>query len=293
MNIGQSLYRKWVAIKQSPKTLIIYIFVAYGVIWAILDPIMSIIPSFQIHFSGWDRYLIMLLISIAIGIVRIERPNEIVLRVQNSTIVITFGDLFNQQGIRVIPVSQFMYEMNVVPSSLQAIVIRRFIEGDEGIQGATAYKSALDAGLRNKQAQDITRSTETGAEKFYQLGTSAILKHASATYLYFAVTKTELMGHIPDDNCSLVKLLIALECMLDDARVQSRGQDINMPLIGSGMAGINLSPMRILELNLLAVLSSLVEKGNITTGNIRIVLHKKYFEQIDLNHFHQSWKIPN
>ena len=293
MNIEQNLYRKWVTIKQDPKALIIYIFVAYGVIWAILDPIMSIIPSFQIYFSGWDRYLIMLSISIVIGFVRIERPNEIVLRVQNSTIVITFGDLFTQQGIRVIPVSQFMYEMDVVPSSLQAIVIRRFIEGGEGIQGATTYKNALDAGLRTKQTQEIVRFSETGTEKFYQLGTSAILKHVGETYLYFAVTKTELIGQIPDDNCSLVKLLMALECMLDEARVQSRGQDLNLPLIGSGMAGINLSPMRILELNLLAILSSLVEKGNITTGNIRIVLHEKYFEQIDLNHFHQSWKIPN
>jgi hypothetical protein len=293
MDIGQSLYRKWVAIKHDPKALIITIFAAYGVIWAMLDPIMSIIPSFQKTFSGWDRYLIMLSVSIVIGLVRIARPYEITLRVQNSTIVITFGDLFTQPGIRVIPVSQFMYEMDVVPSSLQAIIIRKFIEGDEGIQGATAYKNALDAGLRDKQPQEIVRFYGTGAEKFYELGTSAILKHAGETYLYFAATKTELMGQIPEDNCSLAKLTIALESMLDEARVQSRGQDINLPLIGSGMAGINLAPMRILELNVLAVLSSLVDKGNITTGIIRIVLHKKCFEQIDLNQFRQSWKIPN
>jgi hypothetical protein len=293
MKIKQSLYRKWVAISHNPKALFIYIFAAYGVIWAILDPIMSIIPSFQNYFSGWDRYLIMLSISIVIGLVRIERPDEIVLRVQNSTIVISFGDLFTQKGIRVIPVSQYMYEMDVVPSSLQAIVIRKFIDGGEGVQGAVAYKNALDSGLHDKFAQEIVRFSEIGAEKYYQLGTSAILNHAGEIYLFFAATKTELKGHIPADNCSLVKLLTALECMLDEARVQTRGQDINMPLIGSGMAGINLSPMRILELNLLAVLSSLVDKGNITTGNIRIILHKKYFEQIDLNHFHQSWKIPN
>lgn len=235
----------------------------------------------------------MLSISIVIGLVRIERPDEIMLRVQNSTIVITFGDLFAQQGIRVIPVSQFMYEMDVVPSSLQAAVIHKFIEGDEGMQGAAAYKHALDIGLRDKPAQEVVRFNETGAEKLYPLGTSIILKHSGETYLFFAVTKTEMKGLIPADNCNSVKLLTSLECMLDEARVQSRGQDINIPLIGSGMAGINLSPMRILEFNLLSILSSLVDKGNITTGNIRIILHRKYFEQIDLDYFRKSWKIPN
>lgn len=293
MNIKQNLYRKWVAISRNPKTFFINIFAAYGIIWAILDPIMSIIPSFQNYFSGWDRYLIMLAISIVIGIIRINRPDEIILRVQNSTIVITFGDLFVQKGIRVIPVSQYMYEMDVVPSSLQAIVIRKFIEESEGLQGADAYKNALDDGLHDKLAQEFVRFSEKGTEKFYELGTTAILKHAGEIYLYFAATKTEMKGQIPADNCSLVKLLTALECMLDEARVQSRGQDINIPLIGSGMAGINLSPMRTLELNLLAILSSLVDKGNITTGNIRIILHKKYFEQIDLDYFRRSWKIPN
>lgn len=293
MDLRKSIYRKYVAIRHNPKTLIIYIFTAYGVIWAVLDPIMNIIPSFQNYFSGWDRYLIMLSFSIVIGLVRIERPNEIVLHVQNSTIVITFGDLFAQKGIWVIPVSQFMYEMDVVPSSLQALVIRRFLESEEGIKGVTAYKKALDAGLSDKNSQEVIRFRKTGVEKLYQLGTSTIVKHANETYLYFAATKTELKGQIPDDNCNLAKLVAALECMLEEARVQSRGQDINMPLIGSGMAGINLSPIRILELNLLSVLSSLVDKGNITTGNIRIVLHNKYYEQIDLNHFRQSWKIPN
>jgi hypothetical protein len=149
-------------------------------------------------------------------------------------------------------------------------------------------------GCITKLAQEIVRFSETGAEKFYQLGTSAILKHAGENIPVFCGRqKPNDRSNSRDDNCSLVKLLTALECMLDEARVQSRGQDINMPLIGSGMAGINLSPMRILELNLLAVLSSLVDKGNITTGDIRIILHKKYFEQIDLDYFRKSWKIPN
>lgn len=293
MNIRQILNGKWMAIKHNPKSLIIYIFTAYGVIWAILDPLMSIIPPFQNYFSGWNRYLIMLSISISIGLVRINRSNEITLRVQSSTIIVTFGDLFTQQGIRVIPVSQFMYEMDVVPSSLQSFVIRKFIEGSEGLHGVELYKQALNEGLRDKQATEIVRFQEMGEEKYYPLGTSAIINHKGDTYLYFAVTKTELKGQITEDNCSLKNLSTALEIMFDEGQKHSRGQDINLPLIGSGIAGINLSPIRILELNLLSILNYLVNKGSITTGIIRIVIHKKYFEQIDLDRVYQVWKNPN
>ena len=293
MNLRGFISRRYIGARQNSTALIVGVFTIYGIIWAVLEPIMAIVPSVNVSFSGWDRFIILISVSLVIGFFSIKRPNKVKFRFQNTTVIIEFGDLFLQPGIRVVPVSQFMHELDVVSTSLQAIVIRRFVDDYEGMQGVSKYEAALNEALSDKSAQKITRFEEKGVERFYPLGTSVILRHADESYLFFAVTKTELKGHIPPDNCDSSKLWTALRSMWDEARIQSRGKDINIPLIGSGMTGINLSPRRILELNLLSLLSTLVENGNITTGVIRVVLHSKYFEQINLDQFRRSWRVPN
>ena len=73
------------------------------------------------------------------------------------------------------------------------------------------------------------------------------------------------------------------------ARIDARGKPINIPLIGSGVTGIRLSPNRILELNLLAIANAIEEGGKITTEEIRIILHPKYMEDINLSDFQNIW----
>lgn len=55
------------------------------------------------------------------------------------------------------------------------------------------------------------------------------------------------------------------------------------------MAGIRLSPNHLLAINILALLNAIVEKGRMTTGEIKIVIHHKYFDDIDLSDFKQKW----
>jgi hypothetical protein len=51
------------------------------------------------------------------------------------------------------------------------------------------------------------------------------------------------------------------------------------------------SATRILERNLLAILNSFVDEGRkITADEIRVILHPKYFEEIDLNPVAALWK---
>lgn len=107
--------------------------------------------------------------------------------------------------------------------------------------------------------------------------------------MLFALTETELKGYIPSDNCNISKMWTALEGFWQKARIHSRGKLINIPLIGSGVTGIRLSPSRILELNLLAISNAIEEGGKITTEEIRIVLHPKYMETVNLEDFQNLW----
>ena len=109
-------------------------------------------------------------------------------------------------------------------------------------------------------------------------------------YLLFALTKTELKGHIPNDNCQVTDLWIALREFWREAPTTPRGRPVSIPLVGSGAAGIKLLPTQVLELNLLALADAIAEEGKITTDEIRVVLHSSYLDQIDLSDLKRLWK---
>ncbi len=56
--------------------------------------------------------------------------------------------------------------------------------------------------------------------------------------MFVAVTKTELKGHIPPDNCDILTLFSALNYMWSEARVEARGMDVNIPLLGGALQAL-------------------------------------------------------
>ncbi len=268
---------------------IVTIFATYSVGWALVEPIIAIIPSLSPIFTGWSRFLALLGISILISTIKISQPVKLRFHLQNNVIEIVFDDLFVQQGIKVIPVSTYMHEIEIIPSSLQAIVMNRIVKSDEGTKGYEKYKAILNEALTSKPHTVGIRLPERGTEKRYPVGTTALIEFGEEEYLLFAVTKTELKGHIPSNNCSLSELWGALEAMWISAKSESRGKDINIPLLGGGIIGISVPPSRLLEVNLLAILNVVTQVNKITTGTIRIVLHPSYFEHIDLTAYKSVW----
>lgn len=126
-------------------------------------------------------------------------------------------------------------------------------------------------------------------DRLYPLGTTAFMKSGKENFLFFAITWTELRGYIPDDNCSVTNMWVALEKFWHEARKYAHGEAINVPLIGSGITGINLKPIHILELNLLAILNSITRRGKITSNEIRIVLYPPKHSKVDLKSIQQIW----
>lgn len=305
--------------------------------------------------------------------------DRIVLNHGSSTIVISFGDLFMQNGLKVIPVSRHFFEIDVSESSLLGAVLSKFWQKHK--RGTLAkYQKKLLTALDNKvyerapatshipvgitpqskplsnlrhilaerfnvsELQDlcfdlgvvyedlpgagkvdkareliayldrhsrILELVRTGeqvrpdiqwvqvfkgnkevplVERLYPLGTTALMEFEDHEFLFFAITWTEQKGHIPDDNCSTTNMWLALEKYWQEARKYALGKDINIPLIGSGITGVDLLPLHILELNFLSILSSISQRGKITTGEIRVILHPSIHSSIDLKLLEQLWK---
>ncbi len=281
-----------VSIKNNPAGLVSSIFLTYSVLWTILEPTISFLDTAKVFFSGWTKFIVFLIISVLIGVFIHLRPINIHIRIRNSVVIITFGDLFNFDDYKAIPISRFMLETDVMAASLQSVLIRKFLE-DEGTRGLTLYEEQLKNALAKSKFDEINHSGSSILEKFYPLGTTAKVTRKVEKYLLFALTKTEKQGYIEADNCSVTDLWETMRLFWKNARIHARGESINIPLVGSGVSGIELPPQRILELNLLSIFNSIIEDGQITTNEIRIILHNRLFDEIDLRQLKSLWSKVN
>ncbi len=290
MNKYGLLHRVILGVRQKPLKALASIFLAYAAIWTVLEPLISVVSPAGKYFSGELKFFILVAVSSLIGLYRSAAPKNLSIQYGNAVVKVVFGDLFSFDGIKAIPVSRYFFEVEVVPTSLQNKIIQFFVQSQEGSKGFGFYEQSLSSALEHEPFQEIYRSATQVKEKYYPLGSTAFLKLNGKDFVLFSLTETELKGYIPNDNCDISKMWTSLEVFWQKIRVQSRGRSINIPLIGSGVTGIRLSPNRILELNLLAIINAIEEGGKITTEEIRIVLHPKYMETIILDNFRGLWK---
>jgi Domain of unknown function (DUF6430) len=291
MNHSELLKRITIGVKKNPLRLLINTFFAYATAWAILEPVIAIVPATVHYFSGGAKFVVLILISLGVGIYRSAIPNRISIKYGNSSITVLFGDLFSFNGFQTIPVSRYFFETKIVPTSLQHKLINMFVQSRESCEGLTMYNDLLSAKLQGIMYDDIYRDATRMQEKYYPLGTTVTLELGCNIYMLFSLTETELKGHIPKDNCNLARMWVALGKFWEEARVHGRGNSVNIPLIGSGVSGVKLKPTQLLEVNLLAIANAIEEDGKITTEEIRVVLHPKYMEDIDLRDFQNIWNV--
>lgn len=289
MNSHNIVYRIIVGIKRRPLKLFASIFIVYAAIWTILEPLLGIVAPAQSYFSGELKFFTLVLVSALFGVYKNAVLVEITLKYSNSVIKVIFGDIFSFDGFKAIPVSKYFFETEVISTSLQNKIIQMFVQSKEGTKGFEEYKQKLFNAVQGETYQEVYRDATQQKEKYYPLGTTAFLELNGESYILFALTETELKGNIPDGNCNVSKMWTALELFWKKVRVHARGNAVNIPLIGSGVTGIRLSTARILEINLLAIVNAIEEEGKITTEEIRIVLHPKYLEDINLNDFQGIW----
>ncbi|MBZ0293818.1 MAG: DUF6430 domain-containing protein [Anaerolineae bacterium] len=289
LNKNSLIYRIYIGATHSPGRLIATIFLVYSASWVVLEPIVSLIPEAEQQLMGLNRFVFLVIFSLLAGLRIVARANRISIQFQNHSIVVEFDDLFATDDYKVIPVSRYMYELDVHPNSLQSQVIRRYRALPAGEE---KYLNRLNSALQDKY-HEVVPEPGRSEEQYFGLGTVTIIGNENSDqgeFVLLALTKTEKPGYIPDDNCSVTNLWIALEKLWEEVTPLLRERNINLPLLGSGATGILLEPNHLLALNVLAILNAILKSGRkITTGEIRIILHPHYIDLIDLQSFKRTW----
>ncbi|MFH1542683.1 MAG: macro domain-containing protein [bacterium] len=195
-----------------------------------------------------------------------------------------FGDLFEQDGWKTIPVNEFFDSLvddkHVSAESLHGIFLQKFWAGN-----IVDWDKQIDNSLsENDLLEEIKRNS--GKTKRYRIGATAIAEKDGNKFFCVALTKTNI-GSLQAAATS-IDLLQALSCLLVKAREICAGNALNIPLLGSGLSRTGIKLNILVDLILMVIFEE--SKKNKITDKIRIVLPKNKIKEIDLNTLQKDWR---
>ena len=104
-------------------------------------------------------------------------------------------------------------------------------------------------------------------------------------YLLFALSKTNENYEAYSTPSILME---ALNGLLNKARTECNGNDLNIPVVGTGLSRSGIPLEYAVELIMIAILNS--AKNREITKNINIIIHESQFEKIDLKTIKNKWE---
>lgn len=271
----------FVGLRHHPWLALVYLFSSFSVICTIVAGFTYFISGFDLRGGG------SLTTAIVVGLVytgiKIRRPSkvDILIHHTNTKLVIKFGDLFQEDGFRVIAVSEFFDSelgLPVAEKSLHGIFLRNCFGGHN-----QSFDEIVERELKNVDSTQINRTR--GKNKKYPIGTTALVPINDDRYLCFALCEVDVNTF--KVHADVLTLWSALHGLWEKARVTLGGSPLVLPLIGSGLAGIGLPPRELLDLIILSAITETKQKQ--IANCILIVLTNDKFDEIDLAEVKKYW----
>lgn len=272
----------WAGMRRNPWRTVVVAFAAFSVFWTLTEAINHFLPGVKIE--GGYALTIIIIASILYSLNRIWKPSRVSIKVAttNTVLDVIFGDLFAQEGLKAIAVTEFFESelgLPVSDKSLHGVFLKKYFGG-----GVQAFDKQVNEQLKGIQNTSVTKAE--GKSKSFPIGTTALIQVDGKPFIVFALAKAE------HDTCKafsdVTMMWSAMHKLWERARVESGGHPLNLPLIGSGLSGIGLPTRDLLNL---IILSAITEtKARQITQRIRIILHPDRFEEIDLRDVKQHWE---
>lgn len=241
-------------------TGIFSLMVAIGIpiVSVILDPSKVIIAVF-IFFA----------ISVAVTIVRNKYNSEVKIKLTNGNIVLKYGDLWKSEGIIIIPVNTtFDTEVNkelVSEYSLHGYFIKNICDNNQ-----MTLKSEIA-----KTLNKIDTIEKYGRQQ-YPPGTIVSITRGKREYYLLALSTFDENNHA---TLTIDSYTLAISRLLEYCNLNSQGETICMPIIGTGSSRFLPDKENALDLQI-AIIKSLDSIKN--GSDIQIIIKKE--NEIVLNH---------
>ena len=278
----RALIDLWNGIARHPFKLGGYVFTAFSVLFTIIKGLTHFIEGVKIE--GKFAFSAVILFSLGYGLKKVWKPSKIEIKIANTntTLEIVFGDLFKQDGMRAIAVTEFFDSKLGKPvsdKSLHGIFLKKCFGGHP-----ESFDSQVNEQLQNLNFEEVAKAD--GKTKRYPIGTSALITVDQDRYLAFAFAKADPQTCKAYSDVTV--MWIALHQLWQRARIEAGGNPLNLPLVGSGLSGLGLPTRDLLNL---IILSAITEtKAKQITRRIRIIIHRDRFEELDLREVKAHWE---
>ena len=259
------------------------IFTIVGLIWS------TEISNYLIQYQNYKIQLLLaiLFICTVYGFYSVRRKEKISLNISDKTNVnIYFGDLFKSNKIIVIPVNDYfdtIVDDKIISSNtLHGKFIQKYFSHNE-----KHLKLLIDKSLSKIQPIEINKNRTKGNRKRYELGTVAIVEAAEKIFYLVAFTKFNQNNRATITKSQYLEVITILFEFIEQ---NSQGFKVNIPLIGAGHSGVELSKQKLLDLLLFSIILS--DKLTLING-LDIILHESIKDEIDLNkleYYHKMTK---
>jgi hypothetical protein len=272
----------WRGISRHPLKALGHVFTAFSVIFTIIKGLNHFVAGIEI--TGTFALTTVIIVSVCYGLKKVWKPSKIEIKVANTntTIEVLFGDLFSQDGLRAIAVSEYFDSKLGTPvsdKSLHGIFLKKCFGGQP-----ESFDRQIGQQLAGTEGVEMAKTE--GKTKAYPIGTSAIVTVNQDRYLVFAFAKAD--PKTCKAYADVTMMWVALNQLWQRARTEAGGHPMNLPLVGSGLSGLGLPTRDLLNL---IVLSAITEtKATQVTPRIRIILHRDRFEELDLREVKDHWE---
>ena len=221
--------------------------------------------------------------AIGVGLWRSRYRNSVTIDIPatDSSVELSFGDVFEDGSVIIIPVNEFFdgeLGDHVSELSIHGQFIKKILLGD-----SERFYHLTEAALTDVDATTLHRNSRRC--KQYPIGTVARVIVHERTYLLVALSRTDLTSL--KASATIDELWSCLAGIWKAIRIYSGGTVSQLPLIGSGLSGVGLPPKNLIEVILTSFL--FYSKKQKIADRVTLVLPRNLWGKIDLLSIKRNW----
>lgn len=279
--LNRSLRRFLPGLREHPWRFLVGGGVAFASMWTATEAVAFFLEEAS---PGWPGLLVLLGISACVAVYRTAPVAATTIRIKslNLTIEVSFGDLFEVPGHKVVPANEFFdteIGQPVERASLHGQLIVKKFNGN-----SNELSDLIDVDLRGVDHEVVDRP-KGGRTAKYAIGTTAVVEQGDEKIFLPALTRTNIDTF--EVSADVPTLWVSLEGLWKAVRARAGGQPLAVPLVGSGLARMNLGVSQLLDLLLMSLVNASREQR--LSSKVRIVLWEPDHGEIDLESLLSRW----
>lgn len=266
-------------------------FSALGVVWGLIEPFLAWNGIEAVEHSYWIFVICVLTVGTLIFVLNgLFFQGFLLSRIVVSSsfaqksVGVFFGDIFKEPGWIAIAVNDFfdgqVDERLIHSSSLHGTTIHQFWNGD-----GRAWKAEIDRDLP-KTLGTINKSKREGNKTQFPVGTTASVNQGEHKFLFVVLGQMDVTSFVVSADAE--RLMQAVKGLIRKAQSTCGNEQLNIPLMGSGLGRIEGGPIVLVDLMLIAIFEE--AKNQPIRFPINICLHNDLRESVNLEKIDAGWK---